>query len=386
MANLHFTTILLLCHTLLRLNGTGQTTSSSFSSNTTMSTTSSSAISTNTSQASKGIELTVVSLSKEEPASKWPQTSTSIPSSTTPPPAQGQTASSITMSTPMSISSTNTSPAGGGQPSTTNPVPPVAPQTSTSTPSSTTPPPAQGQLTYSTSMPMSAVSMSPTSTFTIAPSSSTSPQDNGVGAQVNVTIYVGVSTCSGASYEDVSSPEYRDLERNLKGNLTVFYTRGGVSFMLKATLQAAQCTGNYVKVVVKITFKPGIPFTIEVDIKAQISGNFLGNLRVDGARVEVAFIGVRITFEIKEGECKRVCCDGPGGQVYMVSSCKPQDGNNDSCDGFKSEEKQEDDHCPGEANDLCSSTCDSTKGDRASSVQCPSFALVGLLPVATFFK
>ena len=62
--------------------------------------------------------------------------------------------------------------------------------------------------------------------------------------------------------------------------------------MLKATLQAAQCTGNYVKVVVKITFKPEIPFTIEVDIKAEISGNFLGSLRVDGTRVEIAFIGM----------------------------------------------------------------------------------------------
>ncbi|XP_015755175.1 PREDICTED: uncharacterized protein LOC107334716 isoform X6 [Acropora digitifera] len=247
------------------------------------------------------------------------------------------------MSTPMSISSTNMSPAGGGQPSTTNPVPPVAPQTSTSTPSSTTPSPAQG-----------------------------------VGTQVNITIYVIVSDCNGVSYED--------LERNLKGNLTVLYTQGGVSYMLSATLQTAQCTGNYVKVVVTITFKPGIRFSIEEVIKTEVSDNLLKNLPVNGTLVEVAFIGVKITFEIKEGECKRVCCDGSGGPVYMVSSCEPQDGKNNSCDGFKSEEKQEDDHCPGEANDLCDSTCDSSEGDRASSVQCTSFALVGLLPVATFFK
>lgn len=37
---------------------------------------------------------------------------------------------------------------------------------------------------------------------------------------------------------------------------------------------------------------------------------------------------------------------------------------------------------PGEPKDLCSRICYSL----AISVQCPSFALVGLLPVATFFK
>ncbi|XP_015755170.1 PREDICTED: uncharacterized protein LOC107334716 isoform X2 [Acropora digitifera] len=237
---------------------------------------------------------------------------------------------------------------------------------------------SKGQSNNSMSMSMSAVSMSPTSTFTIASSSSTSSSSDGVGTQVNITIYVIVSDCNGVSYED--------LERNLKGNLTVLYTQGGVSYMLSATLQTAQCTGNYVKVVVTITFKPGIRFSIEEVIKTEVSDNLLKNLPVNGTLVEVAFIGVKITFEIKEGECKRVCCDGSGGPVYMVSSCEPQDGKNNSCDGFKSEEKQEDDHCPGEANDLCDSTCDSSEGDRASSVQCTSFALVGLLPVATFFK
>ena len=40
---------------------------------------------------------------------------------------------------------------------------------------------------------------------------------------MNITIYVRVSNCSGASYENVSSPEYRDLERNLKGNVSMLY-------------------------------------------------------------------------------------------------------------------------------------------------------------------
>ncbi|XP_067055217.1 uncharacterized protein [Acropora muricata] len=126
MANLHFTTILLLCHTLLRL--TGQTTSSSFSSNITMSTTSISAISMNTSSK----------------ASKGQSTSSILPSSTT-----------VSL-TAIRISSTNTSPAGEGQSTSsilpsnaTNPVQPVAPQTSTSTPSSTTLPAAEGfDITY----------------------------------------------------------------------------------------------------------------------------------------------------------------------------------------------------------------------------------------------
>jgi len=84
---------------------------------------------------------------------------------------------------------------------------------------------------------------------------------------VNITIYVRVPSCSGASYENVSSSQYRDLERNLKGNLTDFYTRDGVNYALTIILQTTQCMGNYVKVVVKITFKPGIRFSIEEDIE-----------------------------------------------------------------------------------------------------------------------
>ncbi|XP_044175161.1 uncharacterized protein LOC122958376 isoform X2 [Acropora millepora] len=268
-----------------------------------------------------------------------------------------------------------------------------------------------GQLNYSSPTTMDAVSMllttpppgnQPLSPTTSPPGNvsnvnvtSTSPPGNGQsnssiappakGAEVNITIYVRVSTCSGASYEEVSSPGYRDLERNLKDNLTVLYTQDGVSYMLSATLQTAQCTGNYVKVVVMITFKPGIGFSIEEVIKTEVSDDSLVSLPVNGTLIEVAFIGVKITFKIKEGECKRVCCEGAGGPVSMVSSCNPQDGNNNRCQGFKSGEKKEGDHCPGEANDLCSSTCDSSEENRGS-VQCPSFVLLGILAIATFFK
>ena len=48
--------------------------------------------------------------------------------------------------------------------------------------------------------------------------------------------------------------------------------------------------GNYVKVVVKITFKLGIGFNIEEDIKKEVSNNSLVSLPVNGTLVEVAFI------------------------------------------------------------------------------------------------
>ena len=60
--------------------------------------------------------------------------------------------------------------------------------------------------------------------------------------------------------------------------------------MLIIALQTTQCMGNYVKVVVKITFKLGIEFNIEVDIKTKISNNSLVSLPVNGTLVEVAFI------------------------------------------------------------------------------------------------
>ena len=62
--------------------------------------------------------------------------------------------------------------------------------------------------------------------------------------------------------------------------------------MLNITLQTVQCTGNYVKVVVAITFKVGIEFNIKEDIKTEISNNRLRNLPVNGTLVEVAFIGM----------------------------------------------------------------------------------------------
>ena len=65
--------------------------------------------------------------------------------------------------------------------------------------------------------------------------------------------------------------------------------------MLNITLQLnAQCAGNYVKVVVMITFKLRIEFNIEEDFKTKISNNSLVSLPVNGTRtlVEVAFIGM----------------------------------------------------------------------------------------------
>ena len=65
-----------------------------------------------------------------------------------------------------------------------------------------------------------------------------------------------------------------------------------MNHVLTITLQTTQCRGNYVKVVVKITFTPGIRFKIEEDIKTEVSDNLLRNLTVNGTLVEVAFIGM----------------------------------------------------------------------------------------------
>ena len=88
------------------------------------------------------------------------------------------------------------------------------------------------------------------------------------------------------------------------------------------------------------------------------------------------FSEYNITYKIKDGECKRVCCDGgAGGPVKMIPTCKPP-----SDDSQCKEETEENDRCPGEARDVCSSIC----GSR--SAHCASFALVGLLTIAAFFK
>ena len=46
---------------------------------------------------------------------------------------------------------------------------------------------------------------------------------------MNITLYVRVSNCSGASHENAFSPEYRDLERNLKGNVSRLFKETLVS-------------------------------------------------------------------------------------------------------------------------------------------------------------
>ena len=94
------------------------------------------------------------------------------------------------------------------------------------------------------------------------------------------------------------------------------------------------------------------------------------------------FTGFNITYKIKEGECERVCCDGgAGGPVKMTPTCNPPS-EHSKC----TEEIEEDDHCPREPKDLCSSICDGDSLASSVQVQCPSFALVGLLAVVTFFK
>lgn len=57
-------------------------------------------------------------------------------------------------------------------------------------------------------------------------------------------------------------------------------------------LRTVQCTANYVELVATITFKLGIEFNIEEDIKKGTRNNSLVSLPVDGSRIEVVFIGM----------------------------------------------------------------------------------------------
>ena len=62
-----------------------------------------------------------------------------------------------------------------------------------------------------------------------------------------------------------------------------------------------------------------------------------------------------MVYEPIDGECQRVCCDGPGGPIKLIEKCSPPS----ECQGFTAKEKEEDEHCPGEAKD----TCQCNKGD-----------------------
>lgn len=70
-----------------------------------------------------------------------------------------------------------------------------------------------------------------------------------------------------------------------------------MSYALNVTLQTTECTatqgtGNLFKMVVMITFKLGIGFNIEEDIKTKVANNSLPAVPADRSRVEVAFIGI----------------------------------------------------------------------------------------------
>ena len=61
-------------------------------------------------------------------------------------------------------------------------------------------------------------------------------------------------------------------------------------------------------------------------------------------------------YQPKDGECKKVCCNGPGGPIILIAKCSPPS----ECEGFTAKEKKEEGHCPGEKKGTCK--CD--KGDR----------------------
>ena len=61
-------------------------------------------------------------------------------------------------------------------------------------------------------------------------------------------------------------------------------------------------------------------------------------------------------YQAKSGECQTVCCDGPGGPIALIPTCRPSN----KCEGFLPKEKTETGHCPSEEKGTCQ--CD--KGDR----------------------
>jgi len=142
---------------------------------------------------------------------------------------------------------------------------------------------------------------------------------------------------------------------------------------------------KYVVLYINVTFiKDSITAgeIIEDVLKTEISDNRLGNLPVSGTQYKVIFHGVTLgEYEVKAGECVRVCC-GAGGPIVLERSCSPTV----RCEGIRTT-KEEADNCPNESNAKCKDVdCPDPGNDNACSSLTPSFALLLLLMVASFLK
>ena len=74
--------------------------------------------------------------------------------------------------------------------------------------------------------------------------------------------------------------------------------------------------------------------------------------------------GVTLKYKPDAKQCQEICCDGAGGALTVERECTPKD----KCEGIEPDEKQEEDHCPGEEKGTC--TC-GDDGELCRSVCMP---------------
>lgn len=65
-------------------------------------------------------------------------------------------------------------------------------------------------------------------------------------------------------------------------------------------------------------------------------------------------LGVTFDYKPKDGQCQAICCDGAGGELTVERVCTPAE----KCEGIEPDEKEEDEHCPGESKGDCPDTCE----------------------------
>lgn len=193
---------------------------------------------------------------------------------------------------------------------------------------------------------------------------------------MTIILYVKVDGCD----------QTAGLDAQIEANLRVVFTRNGVPFVLGVEETLNECdNGAYLKVTIEVRFSVQINFNIEKVLRKSLSDNDnklngKDDLIIDTNRNKVIYTGLDVTFIIKDGECGRVCCNGgAGGPVDMDVTCTATS-SGASCDNLP-DTIEEEDHCPNEPYDSCSSVC-----NQAGFIYSPSLAILILLAVASFLK
>ncbi|XP_068725045.1 uncharacterized protein [Montipora capricornis] len=352
MAKLYFNTALLLSEILIFVNG--QTTSYSMS--TSISTTSSSLSNSPTSTSSFSSTITQdlpgvdtssrsssslisnVLVSSSTLTQDLSSTTVAVDPSSRSPSSFVSDSMSVTSSSSFSSSVSTIAPSSSQTTVTSAPVPPTTQVPSTGQPSTSLPP----------------------------------------GIYVTIMLYVKVAACD----------QTTGLDALIEANLRIVFTRNRVAFVLGIEVTLNECdNGVYVKVTIKVRFSVEINFSVETVLKRSLSDNDnklngVDALIIDANRIMVIYTGLDIKFTVRDGECGRVCCDGPGGQVKLDVDCTATS-SDASCDNIPNTIEEED-HCPNEPYDSCSSVCN--QGNQAGFIYSPSLAILILLAVASFLK